>query len=823
MSTANWARGVSGSFNNPADWSESPPPSNIVPDGTYDAELSATGTYTVTSSESNTVYGLGLSAHATLAITEGTFIDVNGTDAADDAGTIAIDNNTVFLVGLDDTNLGSIPLDVSGAITLNSTGSPTTLVLDGAGSGTNTIDLYGGGKLTLSSNAGNLITINTPGTILETSDTIGGSGTISGVILQNSGLINANGLKALIIRAGLDDTNTGTIEATSTGGLILQASTFDNLSGTIAAAAAGAVVTLETVIITDGIVSTVAGSSIINASGSGDEINVGSVNNAGTININPNSFLLLGAAIEVDNSGTIELNANGAQQAQLQLAGVVLFEGKGRVTLSDNPGNLIESNGAAATLNNQNNTISGAGTIGDGFTTFANSGLIDGTGKNPLIIAATAADVENFGTMESSNTGGLEFLNVTVNDESAGMVATTTSGSHIDLSNSTIEFGSMKIVAGSTLDSVAGTTDEVSPSSALDNAGTLAVNNGSTLVLGNTVNNTGIIVLDGNSLVTTLKIDGDIYLEDAGKVELPSSNDKIVSNGTTALLTNVANTISGEGSIGDSFLNFTNDALGVVDATGGFGAPLYILTNSTLNDGTMEDTGAGGLGIASPLVNDGTVESAGAGGVTINNTIDNNGKLIADNGILSIIDAPSGTGSLAIGDTGEISFGSPATDITENVTFSSGATGTLAFAAAATTTPTAIYDGTISGFGTSDAIDLVGLSYVPGSTSVVSTVFSAGDTTVTVTNGTDTVALTFAGNLTSHTFLVGDDATFSGGTLLTDPVSKAATTRSIPVNVPLLGSYMASLFATAEAQVVATTTAAEATQSQAVLAHPHTG
>ena len=122
MAVTTWLRGIGGSFNNAADWS------NGTPNGLDDAELTATGTYTVTSAESNTVFGLALSAGATLALTEGTFIDVNGTDGLDDAGAIAIDNNTVFLIELDNSNAGAIPLDVSGAIKLHPG------IADGAGS-----------------------------------------------------------------------------------------------------------------------------------------------------------------------------------------------------------------------------------------------------------------------------------------------------------------------------------------------------------------------------------------------------------------------------------------------------------------------------------------------------------------------------------------------------------------------------------------------------------------------------------------------------------------------------------------------------------------
>jgi hypothetical protein len=54
MAISTWLHAVSGNFNTAADWSSG------VPNGLDDAELSATGTYTVTSSESNTVFRLGV-------------------------------------------------------------------------------------------------------------------------------------------------------------------------------------------------------------------------------------------------------------------------------------------------------------------------------------------------------------------------------------------------------------------------------------------------------------------------------------------------------------------------------------------------------------------------------------------------------------------------------------------------------------------------------------------------------------------------------------------------------------------------------------------
>ncbi len=817
MAITTWLRGISGSFNTAANWSSG------VPTGLDDTDITATGTYTVTSAESNTVFGLALSAHATLALTEGTFIDVNGTDGLDVAGTVAIDNNTVFLIGLDDTNAGAIPLDVSGVMMLDSTGSRTELELDGSGSGTNTIDLDGGGRLTLSNNSNNLITTNSTGTILQNNDTISGAGTISNLTVQNASLIDADESTPLVL---LDDTITNT-----GSGAVVKVGTTGAVLDLIGSDLVGAT----------GTVSTAAGSSLVVESG---VIDVTTFTNAGNLDVNSGGVLNLGA-VSTQNSGIIALNGNSNAGAELDLDGTLTLEGKGRVILSGN-GDLITSTGAPCELLNQNNTISGAGTIGDNHTILSNSGVIDGTGINPLIIAANETAVSNDGTIESSGTGGLQFQNLTVSNTGTGVVAAATAGSHIDLDNATIAFGILRTVAGSTIDSVTGTTGGVEGLASFVNAGTLLVNPNSTFVLASNVDNTGTIFLNDN-ISADLAIDNDVSLTGTGRVTMTGGNAGITSDGAPVTLTNVGNTISGQGFIGDSDLTLINNLKGVIDANDPF-SQMTIDTggvNTITNEGTIECTnGSSELFIDSPVTNSGTIACDGQE-LGIGNSLDNTGRVLADSGDLLIEEVPSGSGLFEINGSGEMEFGSSATGITSNVTFaapvivhrhvvSSGAAGTLTFDAAATTTPTDIYDGTISGFGTKDAVDLLGLSYVPGSTSVVSSVFSAGKTTVTVTNGTDTVALDFAGNVTSHIFVVGDDGTLAGGTRLTDPVAKKSGTKHVakmsppPINyqgtgnIALLGNYIASAFASAEGQISSSITT-EPGPGQAVIAHPHVG
>ena len=110
-----WAHGVSGNFNTGSNWN-----GGAVPSSGQDADLSPTGTYTVTvniANAVNTVLGVQTSANATLDLAEGTFIALNGTDLGANNGTILIGNNTVFEIG-GASGAGPIFVDDFGTIKL---------------------------------------------------------------------------------------------------------------------------------------------------------------------------------------------------------------------------------------------------------------------------------------------------------------------------------------------------------------------------------------------------------------------------------------------------------------------------------------------------------------------------------------------------------------------------------------------------------------------------------------------------------------------------------------------------------------------------------
>ncbi len=111
----NWAAGISGNFITAANWNPA-----AVPGPADDAALSAGGTYTVTSSISETVNSLTTAAGATLAVNGGTFTVNNGTGAGANAGTLRVDaGGTLHITG---TIAGSGAVVINGG-TLDLTGS----------------------------------------------------------------------------------------------------------------------------------------------------------------------------------------------------------------------------------------------------------------------------------------------------------------------------------------------------------------------------------------------------------------------------------------------------------------------------------------------------------------------------------------------------------------------------------------------------------------------------------------------------------------------------------------------------------------------------
>ncbi|WP_292491896.1 VCBS domain-containing protein [Mesorhizobium sp.] len=129
------------------------------------------------------------------------------------------------------------------------------------------------------------------------------------------------------------------------------------------------------------------------------------VNNPGAMTIGDGALLPLSGT--VNNSGTISLDSTGSETLLQVIQHGVTLEGGGQVVLSDSAFNIISGTGPDVTLTNVDNTISGAGQLGDGMLSLDNRGAIIASGSNALVIDTGGSVVANSGTLEATGSGGL--------------------------------------------------------------------------------------------------------------------------------------------------------------------------------------------------------------------------------------------------------------------------------------------------------------------------------------------------------------------------------------------------------------------------------
>ena len=163
--------------------------------------------------------------------------------------------------------------------------------------------------------------------------------------------------------------------------------------------------------------------------------------------------------------------------------------------------------------------------------------------------------------------------------------------------------------AGATLNVLVSATN----SGTLTNSGTVNVFDGGTLTLGAAaVTYAGSIRLQGTSAVsgaTLLLRRQREALRRRYAVSVTRGNNVITDSGGTSTLTNLNNTISGAGTLGDLTLTLINSGTIVGNAGGLFLSNIL----SAVNAGTLEATTASGLVIHAEFVNSKTIEALGSG------------------------------------------------------------------------------------------------------------------------------------------------------------------------------------------------------------------
>jgi hypothetical protein len=336
--------------------------------------------------------------------------------------------------------------------------------------------------------------------------------------------------------------------------------------------------------------------------------------NAATLTIggNQNSTLTVGG--NITNTGTIAL-AGGQYSAGLdlvvagQVLGALTLSGGGAVTLTDSANNTIVAGPDGVTLTT-NNTISGAGSFGNGSAiALVNqaTGIVDATGTNNQLVLYMTQTATNSGLIEDTGSAGLEIYRTTIDSSSGGLIAAVGAGTHVDLAGATLIGGTLSTSGGGVIQ----TLGSGNVLFGVTNNGSVQVNDGTTLTLRGAITNLlGSIAVNAGADQTYLDIDPTgATLAGPGLVTLSDSAHNVITGPAGAILTNLANVISGAGSFGQGTLTLVN--VGVINATGTNNQLILQCGGGVTNTGLISDTGTAGL-----LILDTTVNSAGGGHLT---------------------------------------------------------------------------------------------------------------------------------------------------------------------------------------------------------------
>jgi len=299
MTTTSWAHGVSGDFDDMTKWT-----ADHVPVAGDTALIEAHGSYTVTSSQLNTLADLEMAKTATLDIADHHMVIASGTGSGALAGTIDVMNDTALVLGT-----------ASSDTTFKNTG--TINVQSGIESDDNaklqvtgTVTLTGNGDVVLSGFDAVITAASTDaGTLINGSkssaSTISGTGAITDVgaafAFTNSakGVIDGNDPAGLTI--DLDRTNnSGILEATGEDGIL-------NLEGDIEQTAKG-------------LIKAVQGGSQVDLSDSGPNGEDNALIDGGELFIGKGSFFesvgdptgienIIGTSTKTENKGTLQADS----------------------------------------------------------------------------------------------------------------------------------------------------------------------------------------------------------------------------------------------------------------------------------------------------------------------------------------------------------------------------------------------------------------------------------------------------------------------------------------------------------------------------------
>jgi hypothetical protein len=470
----------------------------------------------------------------------------------------------------------------------------------------------------------------------------------------------------------------------------------------------------------------------------------------------------------VDNAGAITLSASG-KGADLVVVAAATLTGAGKVTLSNNAGNEIGSNGASATLTNGNNTISGAGTIGDINLMLINQGTIDANDSSALVVNTGSNTITNSGTLEATSSGGLDIdssvsnsktiealgtnakvmIESTITDATTGLVLASGAGAQIDLDNATILGGTLQTSGSKGLiETVSGSNDALDGGH-ISSGSTVEVNGNTTLTLDSTIDNSGTLLVNGGTLdVAGVLTGGATDISGAGKMVIAQASGESVvfqTGSTGQVVLDQATSYTGEIS---GFA--TTQSIDLTDIDFAAGVKINYQSNNRQNTS----------GVLTITKGTETVHIELAGSYTLANfrvaSDGEGGTLLTDP---TVINQRPGNASETIGNNTVLEIDTPDKG---NVTFS-GTTG------AVTLDQPATFTGKISGFGSQNAIDLPSIAFGAQTTLGYSPNSNNIGGTLSLTNGAQSANISLLGSYMASSFVMESDS--HGGTMvLTDAI-----------------------------------------------------
>ena len=472
----------------------------------------------------------------------------------------------------------------------------------------------------------------------------------------------------------------------------------------------------------------------------------------------------------VNNTGTIALNAAGSG-ADLAIVGAATLTGAGKVTLSNNIGNVIGSNGTTATLTNANNTISGAGTIGDSQLTLNNQSTINANGSLALVIGTGTNTVTNSGTLEATSTGGLD-IDANVNNSktiealgtnakvvvqgaitntSSGLILASGSGAQVDLSNATISGGTLQTFGSKAfIETVAGFN--AFNGGAISSGSTVEINSSTTLAIGGAVKNSGALLVNGGTLDVEGALTGGVTdISGAGKMVIAtasSENVAFVGNSAGQVVLDQAPSYTGQIS------GFgTTQSIDLADINFAGGVTMSYAPSNRRNTS----------GVLTIKEGSNTVSLELEGSYTLANfrvaSDGNGGTLLTDP---SLITQQPGNKAATVGNNTVLEVN---THDSGNVTFT-GTSGTLWLDQPST------FTGKVSGLGAQNDIDLSTIAFGAHATLGYSPNNNNTGGTLSVTNGSQSASIALLGNYMASSFVMGSDN--HGGTMVLADATQSA-------------------------------------------------